>query len=63
MTADQILEEIRALPESERKDLVERMRALGSDEIPQDFVDALDDFQNGRFVAMETALKEPPPGA
>jgi hypothetical protein len=32
-----------------------------STEIPQDFADALDEFQKQRFVSMETALNETPP--
>jgi len=63
MTAEQILKEIEALPQSERERLVQRMRQLGSNEIPTDFIDALEDFQRGRFVPMETALNETPPGA
>ena len=45
MTAEQILKEIEALPESERERLVQRMRQRGSSEIPQDFIDALEDFR------------------
>jgi len=63
MTAEQILDEIRALPAAERKRLAEGLRQLGEDEIPQDFLDAMDDFQNGRFVSMETVLNEVPPDA
>lgn len=63
MTAEQILQEIRTLPEAERGRLVQQMRRLAGDEIPQDFIDALEDFDNGRFVSMETAFSEPPPGA
>ncbi len=65
MTAEQIIKEIEALPkrERERERLVRRMRELGSSEIPQDFIDALEDFEKGRFVSMETALNESPPGA
>ena len=63
MTAEQILKEIEALPQSERERLVQRMRQLGSNEIPTDFIDALEDFQKGRFVSMEPALNETPPGA
>lgn len=62
MTADQILKEIEALPQSERERLVRCMRQRGSSEIPQDFIDALEDFQKERFVSMETALNETPPG-
>jgi hypothetical protein len=31
--------------------------------IPEDFVDALEDFGKGRFVSMNTALNETPPDA
>ena len=61
MTAEQIPKEIEALPESERERLVQRMRE--STDIPQDFIDALNDFRRQRFVSMETALNETPPDA
>jgi hypothetical protein len=61
MTAEQIFKEIEALPKSERERLVQRMRE--SADIPQDFIDALDDFNQQRFVSMETALSETPPDA
>ncbi len=61
MTAEQILKEIEALPKTERERLVQCMRE--STDIPQDFIDALDDFKNQRFVSMETALNETPPDA
>jgi hypothetical protein len=63
MTAEQILKEIEALPKSERERLVQRMRESTSADIPQDFIDALTDFDKQRFVSMETALNETPPGA
>jgi hypothetical protein len=63
MTAEQILKEIEALPKPERERLIQRMRESASSEIPQDFIDALEDFDNQRFVSMETALNEAPPGA
>jgi hypothetical protein len=63
MTADEILKEIEALPKSERERLVQRMRESAAAEIPQDFIDALEDFDNERFVSMETALNETPPDA
>jgi hypothetical protein len=62
MTAEQILKEIEALPIPERERLVRRMRE-SSGGIPQDFVDALEDFDKQRFVSTETALHETPPGA
>jgi hypothetical protein len=63
MTAEQIIKKIEALPKNRRERLVQRMRELGSSEIPQDFIDALEDFEKERFVSMETALNETPPGA
>jgi hypothetical protein len=62
MTAEQIIKEIEALPKVERERLVQRMRELRSAEIPQDFIDALEDFEKQRFVSIETALNETPPG-
>ena len=61
MTAEQIFKKIEALPRSERKRLVERIREPA--DIPQDFIDASDDFDQQRFVSMETALNETPPDA
>ena len=48
MTAEQIFKEIEALPRSERERLVQRIREWA--DIPQDFIDALDDFNQQRFV-------------
>ena len=61
MTAEQIFKEIEALPRSERERLVQRMRE--SADIPQDFIYALNDFNQQRFVSMETTLNETPPDA
>ena len=50
----QILTEIEALPKTERERPVQCIRE--SVDIPQDFIDALDDFNQQRFVSMETGL-------
>lgn len=63
MTAEQILKEIEALPKAERQRLVKRMREATSTNLPEDFIEALDDFDKGRFVSMDTALNETPPDA
>jgi hypothetical protein len=63
MTAEQILKEIEALPKPERERLAQRMRQSAFSDIPQDFIDALADFDKQQFVSMETALNETPPGA
>lgn len=62
MTAEQILDEIKALPQPELARLAKCVRELAADEIPEDFIEALADFEQGRFVSMETALNEVPPG-
>ena len=62
MTADQIIKEIEALTDAERERLVQRMRESKSSQIPQDFIEALADFDRQRFVSMETALNDAPPG-
>jgi hypothetical protein len=63
MTAEQILSEIKALSPVERDRLYELVLDLSSEEIPADFIAAMDDFEQGRFVSMETALNETPPEA
>jgi hypothetical protein len=55
-----IIKEIEALPKRERECLVQRMRELGSGEIPQDFIDALENFEKERFVSIETAFTKRP---
>ena len=35
---------------------------MTADQIPEDFIEALDDFEHGRFVSMEAALNDVPPG-
>lgn len=39
------------------------MREATSTNIPEDLIDALEDFDKGRFVSMDTALNETPPDA
>lgn len=57
MTTGQILEEIRVLSQADRQRLAQGLRQLGEDEIPQDFLDAMDDFQNARFVSMDHSVE------
>jgi hypothetical protein len=61
MTAEQIFKEIAALSPGERKRLIQRFRRSKSSEIPQDFLDALADFDAQRFVSMDIALNDTPP--
>jgi hypothetical protein len=61
VTAEQIVKEIEALPKEERARLVQHLRLAAAAGIPQDFIDALEDFDKQRFVSMEKALNETPP--
>ena len=61
MTAEQLFSEIQALPLPEKEKLVRMVRELDESEIPAEFLEALDDFDHGRFVSMEKALNEAPP--
>jgi hypothetical protein len=61
VTAEQIFKEIEALPKEERARLIQHMRLAASANVPQDFIDALEDFDKQRFVSMEKALNETPP--
>jgi hypothetical protein len=61
MTAEQIFKEIEALPREERERLIQQMRLAASASVPQDFIDALEDFDKQRFVSMARALNETPP--
>ncbi|HEV7403117.1 MAG TPA: hypothetical protein VGO11_09335 [Chthoniobacteraceae bacterium] len=63
MTAEQLISEIQALPRLERDKLLRFVRQLEDPEIPAEFLEALDDFDHGRFVTMETAHNETPPGS
>jgi hypothetical protein len=63
MTAEQLFSEIQALPQLEKEKLVRYVRELEIPEIPRDFLEALDEFENGRFVTMETAHNEAPPAS
>ena len=49
------------LPAPERERVVISVRQLEFGDIPGDFLEALDDFEKGRFVSMANALNEAPP--
>lgn len=62
VTAEQILQEIKALPAPEMARVIRSVLLLEADEIPEELVEAMVDFEQGRFVSMGTALNEVPPG-
>ena len=60
MTAEQIVNEILALPSVEQARVFASVRKIEALEIPDDFTEALADFDAGRFVSMERALNQEP---
>ena len=46
------------MPKEERERLLQHMREAVSADVPQDFIEALEDFDKQRFVSMERALSE-----
>ena len=62
MSIEQLIAEIKLLPQEQRMQVVDAVLADADDsEIPESFKKAMADFEAGRFVDMETALTQPPP--
>lgn len=77
MSAEQIIEEIRALPPEERAKVFKKtlsglypkagkvlerfLRRLENPDIPEDVWRGIEDAEDGKLVEMETALHEEPP--
>jgi hypothetical protein len=59
MSAHEVIEQIKALPQRER-DKVTRF-VLEQEEVPESFRQGMKAAQEGRFVEMETVLNETPP--
>ena len=61
MSVDQLIQELKALPQDQRLQIFDAV--LGEDDswVPESFRKGMDDFLHGRTVEMETALTEPPP--
>jgi hypothetical protein len=62
VSAQEIIEEIKHLPASERAQVAKFVIDNDDSWIPQEFKEAMNDAKEGRLVDMETALfKTPPP--
>jgi hypothetical protein len=61
MSVEQLISELKALPQAQRLEIFDAV--LGNDEswVPESFRKGMDDFLHGRTVDMETALTQPPP--
>jgi predicted transcriptional regulator len=61
MTAEAVIEEIKALPPAERKRVATFIVEHDESWIPDSFKRGMADAAAGRFVDMEKALRETPP--
>ena len=61
MSAQEIIEQIKELPPTERAQVTKFVIESDDSWIPDEFKDAMKDLEVGRLVDMETALSETPP--
>jgi len=61
MSATELIEQIKALPEQERATVIERLHALGPTWIPESFREGMADIAAGRTVDLDEALSKPFP--
>jgi predicted transcriptional regulator len=62
MSVDQLISELKALPQEQRLEIFDAVLGDNDSWVPESFKQGLADFEAGRFVDMETALTQPPPG-
>ncbi len=61
MSALDVIKEFKELPPAERAKVAKFVVENDDSWIPDEFKDAMKDAEAGRFVEMETALRETPP--
>jgi len=61
VSAQEIIEQIKSLPPSERVAVTKFVVEQDDSWVPEEFKQAMNDAQEGRFVEMEMALSETPP--
>ncbi len=61
MSAQEIIEQIKELPQAERAQVTKFLVETDDSWIPEEFKEAMKDAEAGRLVDMETALFETPP--
>ena len=61
MSATEIIEQIKRLPAGERAQVTKYVVEHDDSWIPDEFKEAMQDAESGRFVDMETALFKTPP--
>jgi hypothetical protein len=63
MSAAEFIEQFKALPPNERAEVAKFVVANDDSWVPDEFKEAMEDFEAGRIFDMETAMSgaEPPP--
>ncbi len=61
MSATELVEQIEALPERERAEVIERLHALAPSWIPESFREGMADIAAGRTVDLDEAISKPFP--
>ncbi len=62
MSATELVEQIEALPEQERAEVIEQLHAHAPKWIPESFREGMADIAAGRGVNLDDALNRPLPG-
>ena len=62
MSAQDIIEQIKALPSEERAQVIRFVVESNDSGIPEEFKQGMADIAAGRVVELDTALNEPYPG-
>jgi len=61
MSIDQLIKELKSLPDAQRWEVVDAILREDESWIPESFRKGMDDYLHGRMVPMEMALTEQPP--
>jgi len=63
MSVEELIKELRSLPQSQRLEVVDAVLAEDDSWVPESFRQGMKDIEEGRVVDMETALTQKPPDA
>ena len=63
MSVEQLIQELKALPQEQRLQVIDAILAEDDSWIPESFKQGMKDFEEGRVVDMETALTQKVPSS
>jgi hypothetical protein len=62
MSVEQLIEELKALPQAQRMEVIDAVLAADDSWVPESFRQGMKDIEEGRVVDMDVALTQKPPG-